>query len=186
MPWNRLLSPRRPWTAVIMTLAGAVGLGVALIFAACPDRPITARQHLLDGVCWGLVMGGVSGTFLAGAGFRFGWLILLGLQPVWIAYSVVTGQFGFVIGSVAYAGAQVNGYIRASTIRAMGESGRHRSAGMDDEAGDTTGDCPPPELGLACPPCRKKDPTATSTRTSFSRSSREPPPLPGWSSSTSS
>lgn len=126
MARTRLLTPRRPWTSVIMTLAGAVGLGVALILAVGPDSPGTARQHLLDGVCWGLVMGGVSGTFLAGAGFRIGWLILLGLQPVWIAYSVVTGQFGFVLGSVAYAGAQVNGYVRASAIPARGDSGRRR------------------------------------------------------------
>jgi len=80
---------------------------------------------LLQAVCLGLVVGGVSGTFLASAGVRAGWLLLLGMQPMWIAYSVVTGQYGFVVGSVAYAGAQLNGYLHAPIRRGVmqGESG---------------------------------------------------------------
>ena len=76
----------------------------------CPDHRFGAV--LLQAVCWLLVAGGVAGTFLAGVGRRWAWLILFGLQPVWIAYALATGQPGFVLGSLAHAGAQLNGWLR--------------------------------------------------------------------------
>jgi len=97
----------------VVTLLVAAALGGALVAAArfCQDQE--ARESIFHWVCWALVVGGVAGTSLAGAGARGGWLLLLGLQPIWIAYALVTGQIGFVLGSVAYAGAQMNGYLRA-------------------------------------------------------------------------
>ena len=55
--------------------------------------------------------------------------------------SVVT-QIGFVLGSVAYAAAQANGYLQASAIRAMRGSARHWVAGHGDEGADPAGIAP--------------------------------------------
>lgn len=98
--------------AALATLAVATAASAAIIVAThlCPD-PCT-RERVLQGVCWLLVVGGVVGTYLAGSGRRWAWLVLFGLQPVWIAYAVATGQPGFVLGSMAYAGAQLNGYLK--------------------------------------------------------------------------
>jgi hypothetical protein len=102
---------RRSLIAVVATLFLAISLGSGLVLAQrCSD--IATCDTVQRIVCWTLVAGGVTGTFLAGAGVRCGWLILLGLQPVWIAYALMTGQYGFMLGSVAYAGAQMNGYLR--------------------------------------------------------------------------
>jgi hypothetical protein len=102
---------RRSLVAVLGTLALSIFLGgILVLVAACSDTATCDTVLCIS--CWGLVVGGVTGTFLAGAGMRCGWLILLGLQPLWIAYALVTGQHGFMLGSVAYAGAQLNGYLR--------------------------------------------------------------------------
>ena len=97
---------------VALTLLVASVLGGALVIASTGSGDGATRGLVQRCVCWGLVVGGVTGTFLAGLGARCGWLIMLGMQPLWIAYALVTGQYGFVLGSVAYAGAQVNGYLR--------------------------------------------------------------------------
>jgi hypothetical protein len=99
---------------VTITLVASVGLAISLgvLSDACGESARGAC--ILRLVCWVLVVGGVAGTFLAGAGCRWGWLLLLGLQPVWISYALVTAQHGFVLGSLAYAGAQLNGFLRAS------------------------------------------------------------------------
>lgn len=112
-------SDKRPHLAIALTLAAAITAGGALIVvtAACGDDAV--RGSVLHATCWLLVGGGVTGTFLAGAGKRSGWLVLLGMQPVWIAYAVVTGQYGFVAGSLAYAGGQLNGYVRAGTTASV-------------------------------------------------------------------
>jgi hypothetical protein len=102
---------RRSLVAILATLALAISLGGTLVLVEAYSDTATGGT-MLRTTCWALVVGGVAGTFLAGAGVRCGWLILLGLQPVWIAYALVTGQYGFMLGSIAYAGAQVNGYLR--------------------------------------------------------------------------
>jgi len=103
---------RRRLAAAAATLAAATAVSVAVLAAARLSPDPAVRQTVLQGVCWLLVAGGVAGTFLAGDGRRWAWLMLFGLQPVWIAYAVATGQPGFVLGSVACAGAQLNGYLR--------------------------------------------------------------------------
>jgi len=99
-------------TLAAATLAGASAVAGAVLAVArsCPDPAL--REGVLQGVSWLLVVGGVAGNFLAGDGRRWAWLVLFGLQPVWIAYALATGQVGFVLGSLAYAGAQLNGYLR--------------------------------------------------------------------------
>ena len=107
---------RRSLAAIVATLSVSGLASLALIVVARAGHEPAFLGTLLSGVCWTLVAGGVSGTCLAGAGVRCGWLILLGMQPVWIAYAIVTGQIGFVLGSVAYAGGQLNGYLRAARL----------------------------------------------------------------------
>jgi hypothetical protein len=106
---------RRTACAVAATLGLSIAASLALLAIAHGELAPSVRPVLLSGVCWTLVAGGIAGTYLAGAGMRCGWLVLLGMQPIWIAYAIVTGQVGFVLGSVAYAGGQLNGYMRASS-----------------------------------------------------------------------
>ena len=108
------LKPARlgqPVAAAAATIILASIFSAALVvFTLVNDSAATG--FLLCLTCWILVGAGVAGTFLAGAGYRSGWLILLGLQPIWIAYALITDQYGFVPGSIAYAAAQLNGYLR--------------------------------------------------------------------------
>jgi hypothetical protein len=118
------LGLQRSLVAVVAVLTLAIFLGGALILVAeCSD--IATCDTVQRIVCWALVAGGVTGTYLASAGMRCGWLILLGLQPVWIAYALVTGQYGFILGSVAYAGAQLNGYLREGGNNQSQQQNRH-------------------------------------------------------------
>ena len=50
---------------------------------------------------------------LAGRGVPWGWLLLVSLQPLWIAYAVTTEQYGIAIGSLAYGASQLNGFLRS-------------------------------------------------------------------------
>lgn len=104
----------RPALPALATLAATSLLGAALVVGLTGGVAAAARDAVMGGTCWLLVAGGVTGTFLAGTGRRLGWLILLGMQPLWIAYAIVTGQYGFVPGSLAYAAAQFNGYLRVA------------------------------------------------------------------------
>ena len=65
----------------------------------------------LSVACWLLVIAGISGTTLASNGNRYGWLLLFGLQPLWIAYALCTDQPGLIFGSLAYGMAQLNGLL---------------------------------------------------------------------------
>jgi hypothetical protein len=90
-------------------VAASVVAGVGLTAAYAGAEP---SAEFLSGSSWILAVAGVTGMFLAGRGLSRGWLLLLCLQPLWIAYAVLTGQYGFVVGSLAYAAAQLNGYVR--------------------------------------------------------------------------
>ncbi len=62
--------------------------------------------------CWLLVLAGIAGTLLLGYGISWGWLILLGLQPLWVAYAIATDQHGLIPGALAYGAVQLNGFVR--------------------------------------------------------------------------
>src|SRR5690606_13472242 len=55
-------------------------------------------------VTWSLVLaaGGVLGLYLAGRKNLWGWAIGLAMQALWIAYAIVTEQYGFLLSAVAY------------------------------------------------------------------------------------
>lgn len=45
---------------------------------------------------------GVTGLYLAGRKSPWGWALGLGAQGLWLAYALVTEQYGFIVSSVAY------------------------------------------------------------------------------------
>lgn len=45
---------------------------------------------------------GVFGLYMAGKKVRWAWLIGLVAQFLWLAYAIVTKQYGFIISAVAY------------------------------------------------------------------------------------
>lgn len=54
---------------------------------------------------WSLALAavGVLGLYLSGKKNYWGWGIGLGAQVLWIAYAIVTQQWGFIISALAYA-----------------------------------------------------------------------------------
>jgi hypothetical protein len=86
--------------AVLVVMSG--GKGLALSRGTLPDSTLSF-------FCWAMVVAGITGTALASAGNRYGWLLLFGLQPLWITYACCTGQTGLILGSLAYGAAQLNG-----------------------------------------------------------------------------
>lgn len=51
---------------------------------------------------WLLTAVGVTGLYVAGRKSRWGWAIGLGAQGLWIAYALVSTQYGFLASSLAY------------------------------------------------------------------------------------
>lgn len=51
---------------------------------------------------WLLTAVGITGFWLSGSGKRVGWAVNMSAQGLWIAYSLQTEQYGFIIASVMY------------------------------------------------------------------------------------
>lgn len=49
-----------------------------------------------------LAVVGILGIFLAGKKRTVGWVIGLGAQLLWIAYAIVTAQYGFIVSALGY------------------------------------------------------------------------------------
>lgn len=45
---------------------------------------------------------GVAGLWIAGRNNRWGWFIGLSAQLLWVAYALVTEQYGFLLSAFAY------------------------------------------------------------------------------------
>ena len=60
---------------------------------------------------WLLSAMGVAGIWLAGSRKRSGWAIGLVSEVVWIAYAVLTRQYGFILGALAYGFVQVRNWL---------------------------------------------------------------------------
>ena len=75
-----------------LTLALAMSAGVT---SAIIGMGIVAhiRPYASPLACWGLVGAGILGTHLAARNVAWGWLLLVSLQPMWIAYAVSTEQY---------------------------------------------------------------------------------------------
>ncbi|MER7445239.1 hypothetical protein [Micromonospora avicenniae] len=51
---------------------------------------------------WLLMAVGVTGLYLAGKRSWTGWAVGLGAQVLWLAYSITTGQWGFLVYGAVY------------------------------------------------------------------------------------
>lgn len=58
----------------------------------------------MAGLVWSFALAGIGivGLWLAGSGRWYGWAIGVAAQVAWIAYAVVTGQWGFIVSSLGY------------------------------------------------------------------------------------
>lgn len=55
---------------------------------------------------------GITGLILAGSKKRLGWLLGLAAQPLWVAYALVSGQWGFVASGLIYGGVYLRNWYR--------------------------------------------------------------------------
>jgi len=62
---------------------------------------------LLNGLC-------LVGMWGAGGARRWGWLVSLSAQPVYFAYGVMTGQYGFAVAALVYAAVFARNFRRAT------------------------------------------------------------------------
>jgi len=60
---------------------------------------------------WILAAIGVSGIYFVGRKTIWGWLVLLFNEAIWIAYALVTEQYGFIVSAVAYAAVYIRSYM---------------------------------------------------------------------------
>lgn len=51
---------------------------------------------------WALALIGCTGFWLVGSGKRWGWMVNIGVQVLWIIYAIVTQQWGFIVASIVY------------------------------------------------------------------------------------
>lgn len=65
---------------------------------------------------WAWILTGLQVVALraAATGRSSGWLLGASVQLPWIAYALVTSQFGFIPGCLISAAVQANGYLRRS------------------------------------------------------------------------
>lgn len=97
----------RDLTLSLATSAGLTGVIIGMGIVA------HTRPYASPLASWCLVAAGILGTHVAGRNVAWGWLLLVCLQPMWIAYAISTEQYGFVAGAVAYGLGQLNGFLRS-------------------------------------------------------------------------
>lgn len=61
---------------------------------------------------WLLTAIGVLGLWLSGRRNYWGWCVGLAAQLLWIAYAIVTTQWGFIVSALAYAVVYGRNFIR--------------------------------------------------------------------------
>lgn len=103
-------------------LAILIGVLLSLLLVGHGATRSPEKQDALLFTCWLMVLVGIGGTLLAGQGNSWGWLVLLGTQPLWVAYAVATSQYGFVVSAIAYGVAQLNGFVRSHRLQKSGRS----------------------------------------------------------------
>ena len=61
---------------------------------------------------WLLMLIGVTGIYVAGRKNKAGWAIGLGAQLLWIAYALVTKQYGFIVSAFVYGYFYGNNFVK--------------------------------------------------------------------------
>ena len=60
---------------------------------------------------WILTIVGVTGLYFVGRHSLWGWIIGIGVQFLWLIYSITTKQWGFVASAFAYGFINIKNYI---------------------------------------------------------------------------
>ena len=60
---------------------------------------------------WILAVIGVAGIYFVGRKTLWGWFVLLFNEVIWIAYAVITEQYGFIVSAIAYAAVYIKSYL---------------------------------------------------------------------------
>lgn len=94
------------------TIASSLALSVAVVATAW-ESP----AHLGAPTYWPWLLTGlqVLGLWSAGSHHWWGWLLGAAVQPPWIAYALVTAQFGFIPGCAVSAAVQTYSFLRRSS-----------------------------------------------------------------------
>lgn len=74
---------------------------------------------------WLLTLVGVTGFVLAGRKVWWCWYVNIGCQGLWLAYALVTAQYGFIVASVVY--------VVVFTRNAISWTREHRAEHRDDD-----------------------------------------------------
>lgn len=61
---------------------------------------------------WGLALVGIAGLVLAGNKKKSGWALGIATQALWMTYAIVTGQYGFILGALAYTYVYARNYMK--------------------------------------------------------------------------
>jgi hypothetical protein len=59
---------------------------------------------------WVLATIGLSGLFLIGSYKRYGWIVLMCNEAIWVAYALRVKEYGFILMAGTYAGIYVRNY----------------------------------------------------------------------------
>ncbi len=100
-----------PACQILLVLLVSLLFGRLLLVSGGSQSP--GSENALMMACWFLVLAGIAGTLLIGNGISWGWLIMFGLQPLWVAYAIATEQHGLIPGALAYGAVQLHGFIRS-------------------------------------------------------------------------
>lgn len=60
---------------------------------------------------------GILGIYLAGRKSKWGWAVGLFAQTLWIAFALVTKQYGFIISAVAYGLIYAKNFVSWAELR---------------------------------------------------------------------
>jgi hypothetical protein len=107
---DRMIRPNRALRDLTLSLATSAGLATTVLATGIITH---ARPYAIPLACWCLVAAGIVGTHVAARNVPWGWLLLVSLQPMWIAYAISTEQYGFVVGAVACGLGQLSGFLRS-------------------------------------------------------------------------
>lgn len=73
---------------------------------------------------WCLAPFGLAGMWAAGKRKAWGWALSLLTQALWAVYAIVTGQYGFLVGTLSYAFVYLRNFLinRSKTETTKGET----------------------------------------------------------------
>lgn len=103
--------------------SSALRIGAWLCLSAVLCLAVTASSQVMSSALgapvfwtWALTGLQVTALWVAGRGHGWGWMVGSAVQPAWIAYAILTGQLGFVLGCAISSGVQLSSYLRENSV----------------------------------------------------------------------